>query len=175
MRNISSINRNKEKGFSLISVLLGGIAVLVSLAGVMTLVDSTTGNAQLAETQTLLISSRNELRKLYGNPADYTDVTNAVVIAAGVVPRSAIVGTGIHNPFGGDVTFAVDAAKKTTFTMTHTDIPKGDCISLAGFSYGEWVSLKINGADISQVAGGVVALANTSCSLALNVMVWQSH
>ncbi|MES9899398.1 MAG: type 4 pilus major pilin [Sedimenticola sp.] len=177
MKKISSVNVKKQRGFSLISVLLGGIAVLVALAGVMALVQNTTTNTKLNETESILSSLKSDIIRLYGSPADFTGLDNATVIKAGLIPPSKVTGaTTISHPFGGAINIEPDTVVPNIFKITLTAIDKEPCMSLAVFSHGDWVAVEVGGKAITQSATRSAAVKEALANCADGVdIVWKSQ
>jgi prepilin-type N-terminal cleavage/methylation domain-containing protein len=166
-----SLQRNKQKGFSLLELLLvvavGAILILAGLA----IYRNVTNQTEINESSRLLNVIKQETQKIFAGESTYPANIVPILINADAVPGSAVNGTALVNPYGGAITVIQNAGNNAQFNIVFNAVPQSACISL-GTMYTnnepDFVNLRINA--IATVAPTVAAV-NTACAAA-NVMTW---
>lgn len=129
-------------------------------------------NTMAVDKTSKALSGQTELQAnvidLYSAQATFTSLTNTVLIDAKKVPDAMLSGTAIRNPWGGDVTVAVNGSNNGRFDITQTAVPSDGCVKMAT-SNTRLVALSINGT--TQTVPVDAALAASSCAGASNTLV----
>lgn len=105
---------------------------------------------------------------VYSGQSNFTSLTNTVMINAKKVPKTMVSGTSIKNPWGGDVTLAVNGGNVGRFDITQTLVPSDACVKMATAN-SDIVSLTINGS--SQTLPVDAGNAASACSGTTNTLV----
>ena len=167
------VNTNKQKGFSLLELLLvvavGAILILAGLA----IYRNVTNQTQVNEASRLVNVLKQESQKLWQGEGTYGaagDDMNETLINANAVPNRYVTGANtINSPF--DTAVNVTSAG-TTFTITVAAVPQGACINL-GTLYNandpDFASVSIGG---TVQAEPTVAFVNANCDAAGSDMIW---
>ena len=169
-----NLNKQKQKGFSLLELLLvvavGAILILAGLA----IYRNVTSQTQVNEASRLLNVLKQETQKLWQGESTYGavgDNMNAILINSNAVPTAyAAAGSAdINSPFDQPVDVI---SQGNTFDIEFTNVPQGACINM-GRMYTE------NDPDFAQVdIGGTVLTAPTitdvdaACDAAGSTMTW---
>lgn len=129
MKNFSSINRMKNKGFSLIEILLviGIIAVLAIAAFIIfpQVQASSRANTEQSNIMTMAAGVKNLFN------GRYAGLTDGIAIDGNIVPASMHDGAStITSSWGGDATLAPSGTGNTLFTITYTALPTEVCLKL---------------------------------------------
>lgn len=147
--------------FKTMMVLLGLGAVVAVFWNVMGM--DKTSRALSAQTELTA-----NVIDLYSAQSNFTTLTNTVMINAKKVPDSLLSGSAIKNPWGGDVTLAVNSGNAGRFDITQTLVPSDACVKMAT-SNSRIIALTINGSSQSiPVDAGNAA---TACASTTNTLV----
>lgn len=175
-RIVRQPTRFRQRGFTLMEIIVGAIIFIFLLGAVGKLVlsnrDAVTGGADTAVVQ----NARAKLQQCASNyGADYSWVTTQQAIRCGAIPAQTVRGTAVVNSFNGALTFA-QGATSATFVITSAGIPgQPQCMSEAAIMYGTWVSVQVNGTPIPQNSQtGAVAAASTACVAGANTLTFES-
>lgn len=127
MKNFSSINRMKAKGFSLIEILLviGIIAVLAIAAFIIFPQVQASSRANTEQSNIMTIAAG--VKNLFNGR--YAGLTNTVAIQGNIVPASMVSGSTINSSWGTAVQLA-PGSPTTMFTITYNNIPTEVCLKL---------------------------------------------
>lgn len=140
---------------------LGAILVgLIVLAGAALGLNSAFSSSKLSETEQNLITMRMEIQHMFSGSSDFTGLDNTLALQAGLVPKPFIKGSELRNPFGGSITLA-PVSGSSSFSISLTQIPQDECSKLAKFQTDAWLSVDVNGSDVT---GGDVATVVNACS-----------
>lgn len=170
-------NSHNQQGWAVVSTLIAIVIGLIMMSGIFMIVNQALSGNKLGATQQELASSRMAIRSTYSGASNYTGLDNATAVKVKAFPSDMVTGAAtIANPYGGAVTVTVNATVSTNFDMVYTLVPEEDCIKLASFAYGDWVSLDINGTAIAQTGGGQIAAASAACAAGTaNTLTWVSN
>lgn len=176
---ITLLKDRKQRGVT----LLEGLLVLAIAAGLAIAAYAVFRNAKSDTTTTSqargTIALASQIVRLYAqDTAQYTNLTTANIISAGIVPADFVIAGGvINNKWGGTLTPSVGNQAGTTpvnnFKFTVTGIPADSCVryvtaiaSSAGVSL--WVNGTTAGTNDVVPAGGTfnASRASTACAIA---------
>ena len=102
---------------------------------------------------------------LYNAQTTFTSLTNAVAIAGKLAPSNMVSGANLANPWGGNVTIAVNGTNAAQFDITEPSVPAESCAKIiVGLTNA--VALKVNGAAVALPADA--GAATTACNSPLN-------
>ena len=168
--------KSRQRGFTLMEIIVGAIIFIFLLGAVGKLVlsnrDAVTGGADTAVVQ----NARAKLQQCASNyGADYSWVTTQQAIRCGAIAAQSVRGTNAVNSFNGLLTFA-QGATSSTFVITTAGIPgQAQCMNEAAIMYGSWVTVQVNGVSIPQTnQAGAVAAASTACVSGANTLTFES-
>jgi hypothetical protein len=147
--------------FKYMMVLLGLGAVVATFWSSMGM--DKTSRALSAQTEL----SANVL-DVYSAQSNFSSLSNTVMVNAKKVPETMVSGTSIKNPWGGDVTLAVNGGNTGRFDITQTLVPSDACVKMATAN-SRIVALTINGA--SQTLPVDAGNAAAACAAATNTLV----
>ncbi|WP_027191463.1 type 4 pilus major pilin [Fundidesulfovibrio putealis] len=151
---------------------LGAILVgLIILAGAALGLNSAFSSSKLGETEQNLITLRMQVQQMFSGSSDYTGLDNALALQAGLVPKPFIKGSSLRNSFGGDITLA-PVNGTSAFSITLTSIPQDECTKLAKFQTDAWLSVNVNGTDVT---GGTVADIVAACASVTNTITFTAR
>lgn len=151
---------------------LGAILVgLIILAGAALGLNSAFSSSKLGETEQNLITLRMQVQQMFSGSSDYSDLDNALALQAGLVPKPFVKGSSIRNAFGGDITLS-PVSGTSAFSITLTSIPQDECTKLAKFQTDAWLSVTVNGTDVT---GSGVADIVAACASSSNTIVFTAR
>lgn len=145
----------------------GKMMALVGVIGIVWILYATFGVTKVQDSISQSTQTTANIQTLYQGQNNFTSLTNAVVIAGKLAPKNMVSGVNLINPWGGSVTFAVNAANQAQFTMTHNNVPNDACAKLATGISGA-ISVRINNAAVRNNATNPVEAgqATTDCNSA---------
>ncbi|PCI01891.1 MAG: hypothetical protein COB76_00280 [Alphaproteobacteria bacterium] len=151
-----SKQKNKQKGFSLLELLLvvavGAVLLLAGLA----VYRNVTDNSKVNESIRLLNVTKQETQKLFQGEGNYpAQGLNDVLVDSKAFPTSALNGDQPRHPYNGDITVT---GTGRTFTILFADVPEASCIKIGGTFAAEdadFVDLSIAGNNMDAGADGV--------------------
>jgi ABC-type glycerol-3-phosphate transport system permease component len=150
---------------------LFGVLGISGLVLVWTQTSVRTKEVNFATQVTQLVGS---VRQYYGGQTNFTSLTNTLLVTAQAVPAGLLNGTAIQNPWGGAVTFAVNA-NATMFNVTTTTVPLASCARVAN-AINSYASLTINAVvftpTTAAVDAGAVAAACSVTTAAGNTLLF---
>jgi prepilin-type N-terminal cleavage/methylation domain-containing protein len=181
-------NQKARKGFTLVeaSIVLGIMGLI--LAAVWVAAGTVYKNQRVASASTYLLQIAQAVRNMYsGNQVLATDTTLSQWIAAGAIPKDAVVNnTATSNPWGGETNVTV--SDTTTFSVLFTKVPKAACIDLLMRNTGSGRDTGLQVAGVGAVNSstsfnfaanydllGDIAKSNTYCSDANNNTVYFTY
>jgi Tfp pilus assembly protein PilE len=170
-RSLVKATRHKQRGVSVMSVLLG----LVIAAGVTAVVYDQFSDSQRKariEAATAEISSIiAEAQKIYGATNTYGSVTTAIAVQSGVIPaRLRVAGTNTaQNKYNGAITVAPATLSTTndSLVLTYSNVPQADCMDVA-MQADRMIRRLVIGANTPKATDAAmnVATLGTSCDAA---------
>ncbi|EFE5345016.1 pilus assembly protein [Escherichia coli] len=131
-------NKKEEKGLSLIeSAMVLALAATVT-AGVMFYYQSASDSNKTQSAISEVMSATSAINGLYIGQNGYTGLNANVLKNSSAIPDNYKKGTGISNPFGGDLNVNAASNGNTAFGyyIELTKLPKSACISLATLNLG---------------------------------------
>ncbi|CTS59462.1 TPA: pilus assembly protein [Escherichia coli] len=131
-------NKKEEKGLSLIeSAMVLALAATVT-AGVMFYYQSASDSNKTQSAISEVMSATSAINGLYIGQSSYLGLTADVLKNSSAIPDNYKKGTGISNPFGGDLNVGPANNSNTAFGyyIELTKLPKSACISLATLNLG---------------------------------------
>lgn len=151
---------------------LGSIFIGILLLGsVIYWVSDGFSTGRLSDVQSNLIMMQIKVQNLFSGASSYSDLDNDLLLNNDIVPTTLTKGGVISNPWGGDITFApVDNG--SAFSITLTDVPRKECVSMATFQPEAWISVTINA---SEMESGDVAGATNACNSDSNTIVYTTR
>lgn len=148
-----------QSGFTLIETIIVLIIAIVVIGGAAKMASKGFSSSKLADTEQNLLVMRADIQGMFTSSNDYTGLDNSLVIKAGLAPKSFIKANALVNAWGGDINIATDASN-ASWSIEFTNIPQEECTKLAVFQPDAWLSVSVNGSDVS---GGDVSAATSSC------------
>ena len=161
--------RKPTKGFTLIEVL-----IVLGIAGIiLTLVIQHMNQASAKRVVQVEIENVTQLasgvKNLFGatGVANYTGLTNAVVLNSNAVPPNMANTPNIaHSWSPAGVTLGT-AGGNSQYTITYAAVPQQFCTDLAASTYAMFTTTTVNG-----VAVTTVAAVSGARNVAANTLVW---
>ncbi len=152
--------------------ILGAIFIsILLLSSVIQWLSDGFSTSKLSDVQSNLIMMQIKVQNLFSGSSSYADLDNDLLLNNEIVPASLSKGGVISNPWGGEITFApVDNG--SAFSITLTDVPRKECVSMAVFQPDAWLGVTINAAEI---ASGDVAGATNACNGDSNTVVYTTR
>lgn len=117
----------RKRGADMTQALLYAAFAIVVLISVLAMYQVVTLNSNKTTASRTVSTAAQEARTLFRNSADFTGLSNTVLVQAGAVPTDAINGaSGITLPYQGNVVFAPSAtAGKFDATVTFASDSRG--------------------------------------------------
>lgn len=191
---ISTRKNARQGGWAMMETLIALIIALVVLAGAFVLVQMAFSSNTVSTAQENLMTTKANIKRLFGNQSDFEAISNSVATQSGIVPSNMIVGDtsngDITNAFGGDFTIIPDdgdgagllAAAGLTlrdnsyYSITYDGVPQEACIQLASYTRSQWAGgVSVNGTAIDVFSDGadpVVTQVNAACTNQANELVF---
>ncbi len=161
----------KQSALALVDVVMALIVILVVTATVGYFYNNASTTAKLTDIQSNLIVLRSQIAQVFSGSSSYDELSNELVLKAGVVPTVFVKGTNIINQWGGEIDIN-STDDGSGFTISVSDIPDDICIKLGAFQPDSWLGVEINGSNIED--GSVTALAE-SCSNDKNTLIFTAR
>lgn len=125
---------NRQRGISIISVLLGLVISAIVVAVVYNQYTDSQGKARVEAAQAEIATMIASAQKLYGNANQYGAVTTAIAVQSGLVPdRLRVAGTTTaQNRYNGAITFvpATITTANDSLSMSYGAVNRADCQDL---------------------------------------------
>ncbi|MDX1524691.1 MAG: prepilin-type N-terminal cleavage/methylation domain-containing protein [Pseudidiomarina maritima] len=113
--------RKQQQGFTFIEVLTVLSIIALATVGTLALRDWAVGNSRISEAKTQIITIQAGAQLWRPRSGDLTGISLAAMSGIAAVPQQWGSGTAI-NPWGGDVTVAVDGTDTSRYVITLTGI-----------------------------------------------------
>ena len=174
LRAMHAATRSGQLGASLLEAISYlGVAALVVI-GAIALLSSAFSSASSNSLSQQVSAIQSGVKKLYmGQGATYANLSNTVLVSAGVVPATLTSASGgtITNSWNGAVTVA-PATSSNEFTIEYKSVPQAVCVA-AVTAGGTWSAISINGT--AQAMPVTPDAAATACSSGdTNDIIWTS-
>ena len=152
--------------------ILGAIFIsILLLSGVIQWLSDGFSTSKLSDVQSNLIMMQIKVQNLFSGSSSYADLGNDLLLNNEIVPASLSKGGVISNPWGGEITFApVDNG--SAFSITLTEVPRKECVSMAVFQPDAWLGVTINATEI---ASGDVAGATNACNAGSTTVIYTTR
>ncbi len=122
------------RGLTLMEALLFlGLAAIV-IVGAFALYNNGSSTVKMNQAKTQLQTYIGGVQSLYSAQNDYSTLTTALVINAGIAPSEAIDGTALVGPWGTATTVTGNSSTPREFRVTFEGIPKDACTALLSAS-----------------------------------------
>lgn len=152
----------------IIGAMFKYMMVLLGLGAVVAVFWNTMGMDKTSKALAGQTELQANILDVYSAQSNFTSLSNTVLIDAKKVPDSMLSGATIKNPWGGDVTVAVNGTNSGRFDITQAGVPAEGCLKMAT-SNSKIVALSINGS--AQTIPVDAGLAASSCSGATNTII----
>lgn len=150
----------KNRGFSLLEILVVAALVAAGLAALFALVNiynqRQTTNAEASALNTIAAETRATFR----SQGNFTGITPAVLIANGLVPATMVNGTNIETGWNTNVTVVpanLNGTMGDAVTFTYT-LPRAACSRFVQAAEGAFPRVTIGGVAVKDVPAGANAL-----------------
>lgn len=111
----------KQRGFTFIEVLTVLSIIAIATIGSLAVRDWAVGNSRVSEAKSQIITIQSGTQLWRPKNGNFTGISMASMSGIAAVPESWGGGTEL-NPWGGDITVAVDSADATRYLVTLTGI-----------------------------------------------------
>ena len=152
-------HRQGQYGFTVLEAVIVLIIAGFIISNVAKMSSKGFSSSKLTDTEQNLLVMRADIQGMFTSSNDYSGLDNALVIKAGLVPKSFIKANTLVNAWGGDINIATDASN-ASWSIEFTKIPQEECTKLAVFQPDAWLNVSVNGSDVS---GGDVSAATNAC------------
>lgn len=163
-------NLKAFRGLTLMEALLFlGLAAIV-IVGAFSLYNNASSTTKMNQAKTQLQAYVGGVKSLYSTQNDFSSLSTALVVNAGIAPNEAIDGTDLINPWGFDT---VIEGQTREFSVTFEDVPRDACTALlsAGIiEQGTVIRMGVGGT--TQTTEFDPAAAVAACSGAANDVVF---
>lgn len=160
--------RGLKSGMTMIETLGSLLIMAVMIVGAVILIRMAMDSSKLSDAQKSLTAMSIQIRGQFSGVGDFTGLSNALAIKAGLVPPRILRGNSILSPWGGAITLA--AGTNATFTMTWGGLSDQVCIAMATYQPDLWQSISINGTALTTATA--ISQANTLCTGNANTVVY---
>ena len=133
--NISKPVSNKQKGFGIMSVILGIVAsAIIIIIGFEAYTHAMT-KIKVGQAQTQIQDISTGVDSLYSNTHDFSTISTQVVIDGGIAQKSNVVGSSIVSPWyatdASSIVTVTPGSQPTTYTIDMAAVPKDACSGVA--------------------------------------------
>jgi prepilin-type N-terminal cleavage/methylation domain-containing protein len=111
----------KQRGFTFIEVLTVLSIIAIATIGSLAVRDWAVGNSRVSEAKSQIITIQSGTQLWRPKNGNFTGISMASMSGIAAVPESWGAGTEL-NPWGGNITVAVDGADATRYLVTLTGI-----------------------------------------------------
>ena len=170
LRGKCRIPSRKQGGWVAIETVLGIIAGMLMLAGLVYYFNQAFAGSKMTEARSNLTAISTNIRALFQHESNFnvlgTAQASQLLIDLQRVPKNLVNGSTIANEFGGQYTFGSSNGGTTNadqfYVINTSDLPQEACIELAQHS-GEWRQVAINGADVGDSSGATLLETQAAC------------
>lgn len=163
-RHLERAGRRQQGGWVLFMVIAALVIIGLGLAQAFGMFDSAFASSNMQTAQTNLSIIQANLRDTWGGQREYTGMSTANAITAGVFPESMVSGTNVYNVWNGTVTVAPNS-NPVWADITYTNIPQEECIKLATKAVSGFVEVKQGGTIITDTNSAITACSGTTNAL----------
>ena len=130
--NQKQMKLQKQKGFGIVSVILGIVASAIIILLGFQQYQHAMMKIKIGSAQTQFQDISTGIDSLYANSHDFSNITTQVVIDAGIASRDDVVGSTIVSPwYSSDPTAVVTitpSSQPTSYTVDMAGVPK--CLAM---------------------------------------------
>ena len=161
MKNLSKIEQSGRSMVEMLGVLaIIGVLSIGGISGYSKAMSKYRVNKTLDQISMLVIN----IRTLYSSAISYKDLSNAVAVQMGIIPRDMLnttikdAGTGevsIVNAYSGQVDIGiVENTNDRQFYIVYSGLPQEACVSIATADWGSQAGSGLQSVSISESATG---------------------
>ncbi len=154
------VKRGCKLGMTMMETLGSLLIMAIMIVGAIMLIRMAMDSSKLSDAQQSLTAMSIQVRGHFNGVRDYTGISNALAIKAGLVPQRILRGDSIQTPWGGAITLA--PGTNATFTISMAALSDRVCTAMATYQPDLWQSISINGTAIT--AATAVSQADTLCT-----------
>ncbi len=162
------VKRGCKLGMTMMETLGSLLIMAIMIVGAIMLIRMAMDSSKLSDAQQSLTAMSIQVRGHFNGVRDYTGISNALAIKAGLVPQRILRGDSIQTPWGGAITLAPGA--NATFTISMAALSDRVCTAMATYQPDLWQSISINGTAIT--AATAVSQADTLCTGNANTVIY---
>ena len=162
---------SRQSGLGIIEIALVLAVAIVAVYGVYSLYQNTLSGTKVQNEQQNALGLASAVKQMYGASNDYgtADIT-ATLVSTRSAPAAMIVGTALHNAWGGTVTVT---GASGSFTISEGGVPQKECIQLSQLQINP-TAISVNGA--AQTIPYTETAAAAACNSATaNTIVWTTN
>jgi len=157
---------HKQKGGVVIGVILVIIILTVIGLGAFKAFGYATDKMNAGEATTLVTEIGTGVQEMYANSNDYSSISTEVVVDAGIVPKSSVVGKTIVTPWyssnSSSLITVIAGASPASFSVVVTAIPSSACRAIgSAFLSATASSVSANGSVVTDAGALATGCAAT--------------
>ena len=171
MRSKAPINRQQQKGFTFIELIVTFAIIAGLVLVLLNRGDKAESDSKIQTEIENVATLTSTVRNYYGSAGSngYTGLTNAVVYKA--IPKNMQgSGTNIRNSWNNAGITLASTGGGSAFTITATSYPESACEQIAARTYNTFTSVTANGTAVTSPS-----VASTACNAASNTLVWTTQ
>lgn len=147
---------NRNKGFTLLELLIGITAAMVIMAIGLGVARSVSKSSDAMAAQTTVMQLTASIKAVFAK-ADYTGLTSALLIQSGTVPAKMIgAGNLLISPWGSTIEVTRAPATAAMYQISVQRVPSAVCSSLIGQIQDSFAIVRV---DINGGGGGEIDVA----------------
>ena len=172
MTKLTLIKNRKNKGFSLLEILLVLAIAAALVIGAFIVYPKVQAGARADAESKNISTIVAGIKSLYTSSSTYTGLTNAVAANAKIFPDNMLNGSSTTpiNAWKGDVTVAAAATGPSStagssFTITYTAVPAAECAKIVSGLAGTFYTVSVGSTAVKTADGTLnVAAMTTACN-----------
>lgn len=155
--------KKKNKGFSLLEIILVLAVAAGFIIGVFTLLSKSQMNSKATQETRNILTLQSEIQRMYQGQPNYNGLSTSLMIQAKIVPDSMLANPGstssdILNSFGGKI---IPGIVTGGFNLSLYSIPTEACAKIVPAVANTFHTIVINNATVKNTNGGInMDLAN---------------
>lgn len=168
--------RKKQKGFSLIEILVVLAVIAILVGGIVAAVQGLNSDAEVSNEARNINTMSDRVKKMYGSSA-FTGLTTAVAWDGGIFPDALTEAAGASNAGGihswkGLVTIAsatLNGIANGGYAITYATVPGESCLDLVTSVEGRFDEITVAGTPV-KAFNGVLNRATAATNCAANTV-----